>query len=75
MEQHYIVIFGINGKSAYKCYTMCIIIPEYPGTPYELLQEISKIIENNSRSMCKQYIAAENVAIKSLTLVYQKEIK
>lgn len=75
MEQHYIVIFGINDENVNNCFNSCIIVPNYPGTPYELLQEITKTIENISRNVFKRYIAAEDVAIKSLTLVYQKEIK
>lgn len=70
MEQHYIIIFGMAGESAYKTYTICIIIPKYPGKPYELLEEIKQTIEDSSVSQFGVFIKGSNIAIKSLTRVF-----
>lgn len=48
MEQHYIVIWGINGTSIGTQYINCIIVKEYPNDPFELLQLILEIIADNN---------------------------
>jgi hypothetical protein len=73
MEQHYIVVFGIQGENIGNSYTSGIIIDEYPGDPITLINLIHATIEKDSYKNFNKWIDRNHVAVKSLTLVYQSK--
>lgn len=70
MEQHYIIVFGINGENVNMTYTHCIVVKRYPGSPYELLKEMMQAVEDNSIRQFSRFIKGSDIAIKSLTKVF-----
>ena len=67
MEQHYIVIYGMNEESIGCQYNACIIVKEYPGDPGKLFKLLVQTIENNSISNFGRFQKKEMIAVKSIT--------
>lgn len=69
MEQHYLITFCTASSGANNFFTTGVIIKQYPGDPYKLLQEILQNIEDNSWKDFKRRIYKDEIGIKNLTKV------
>lgn len=70
MEQHYIIVFQINGSHHQNYYTDFLIVKEYPGDPHELFSYIIKGISDNSIDTFGFFINANTISITNLTRVF-----
>lgn len=70
MEQHYVVVFGLIGKSTYSSYVSTIIC-DYPGSPLELVNQIIDVISDDSIKNFGFFIQPSDIVLRSLTKVYE----